>query len=353
MGNDRHDFLAFMPNCAELHPGSLTCVQEDTGSGMEKDILQMLTRRARPLSRTVVFPDSLDVRTLRAAAALRESGAVRPVLVGDAQAIAGLAGREDLSLDGVAIENPATSAHLPRLAGEFASMGGDQSPGTLNDPLVFSGMMVRCGLADGSVAGSLSRTSDVIRAALRTIGLRQGVGKLSSYFLMLFPGRILAFADCAVQPDPAAAELAEIARLAADNFSMITGTEPVVAFLSFSTKGSAEHASVHKVREAVKIFRDTGPAVAADGELQFDAAIDTTVASLKAPDSPVAGRANVFVFPDLDAGNIGYKIAQRLGGAEALGPLLQGLARPAFDLSRGCTERDIVLVSLINALSAV
>jgi len=342
-----------MPKCGELHPGSPHCVSEDTETGMDKDILTMLTGRARPLSRTVVFPDSLDLRTLRAATALRSSGALRPVLVGEARGIAELARRENLPIGEVEIEDPAASAHLPRLAEEFAALAWDGPADALKNPLVFAGMMVRCGLADGTVAGSLSKTSDVIRAAIRTIGMRPGVGRVSSYFLMVFQERLLAFADCAVQPDPDAAELAEIAGLAADNYSMISGEDPVVAFLSFSTKGSAEHPSVLKIRRALEIFTMTRPGISADGELQFDAAIDAGVASLKSPGSPAAGRANVFVFPDLNSGNIGYKIAQRLGGAEALGPLLQGLARPAFDLSRGCSERDIVLVSLINALSSV
>ncbi len=319
---------------------------------MDKDFLTMLSGRARPLSRTVVFPDSLDLRTLRAVAVLRTLGALRPVLVGEARGIVELARRENLPIGDVVIEDPATSAHLPRLADEFAALAGDRPSDAVKNPLVFSGMMVRCGLADGTVAGSLSKTSDVIRAAILTIGMRPGVGRVSSYFLMVSPERILAFADCAVQPDPGAEELAEIAGLAAENYSMITGEDPVVAFLSFSTKGSAEHPSVLKVRRALEIFRGARPGIRADGELQFDAAIDAGVAMLKAPGSPAAGRANVFVFPDLNSGNIGYKIGQRMGGAEALGPLLQGLARPAFDLSRGCSERDIVLVSLINALSA-
>lgn len=319
---------------------------------MRNDILKALTERARQLSRTVVFPDSLDPRTLRAAVTLRGAGILRPVLVGPAGAIAELAGREKIGLGGVEIEDPEKSRHLARLTGEVAAIAGAPGPApALKDPLVFGGLMVRCGLADGCVAGSVSKTADVIRAAIRTIGMRPGIGRVSSYFLMVFPEKVLVFADCAVQPEPGPAELAEIAGLAADNYSLITGTPPVVAFLSFSTKGSAEHPSVARVREAVAIFRRARPEVTADGELQFDAAMDAGVAKHKAPDSPVGGKANVLVFPDLNSGNLGYKIAQRLGGGMALGPILQGLAKPAFDLSRGCTEEDIVLVSVINALS--
>jgi len=326
---------------------------------MRNDILKMLIERVRPLSRTVVLPDSLDIRTLRAAITLHSTGAVRPVLVGALKKIEELARRDKLDLHGVEIQDPTTSNHLPLLMTEFAALAtsrqpaGALPPDALSDPLLFAGMMVRCGLADGSVAGSLLKTSEVIRAALRTIGMRAGVGRVSSYFLINLPDRVLAFADCAVQPDPGATELAEIASLTADNFLRITGTNPVVAFLSFSTKGSAEHPSVLKVREAVAIFRESRPEITADGELQFDAAVDADVSKLKSPDSPVAGGANVLIFPDLGSGNIGYKIAHRLGGADALGPILQGLAKPSFDLSRGCSDTDIVLVSLINALSAM
>lgn len=327
--------------------------------GARADILTQITGRARPLARTVVFPDATDVRTLRAAAALRADGVLRPVLVGAKKEILGLARNEGVDLGGVEIEDPSSSTHLPRLLEDFSALPAGREPAgkkaaeALGDPLLFAGMMLRSGLADGCVAGSLSKTSDVIRAALRTVGMRPGIKRVSSYFLMLFPGKTMAFADCAVQPDPGAEELAEIARLAAENFLLVTGIAPVVAFLSFSTKGSASHPAVDKVREASAIFRRAMPDIESDGELQLDAAVDAGVAALKAPGSAAAGRANVLVFPDLNSGNIGYKIAQRLGGAVALGPVLQGLARPAFDLSRGCSVEDIVLVSAINALSAV
>jgi phosphate acetyltransferase len=323
------------------------------------DILGKLVERARPLSRTVVFADALDPRTLRAASALSSAGVVRPVLAGPRSGILGLAREGKIDLAGVKIEDPATSEHFPALASAYAALAAETSPKTgapapeaaLRDPLIFAGMMVRHGLAHGCVAGSVSKTSEVIRAALLTIGMRAGVRRVSSYFLMAFPDRLMSFADCAVQPEPGPGELAEIGTLAADNFFEITGIAPVVAFLSFSTRGSAEHPAVLKVREAADIFRRSRPDITSDGELQLDAAIDPVVAAAKAADSRVAGRANVLVFPDLNSGNIGYKIAQRLGGAVALGPILQGLARPAFDLSRGCSEEDIVMVAVINALS--
>ncbi len=326
---------------------------------MSHDILAGLSEKARLLSRSVAFPDALDVRTLRAAAALASSRVLRPVLVGSSEVIRSLASSQGVGLDGVTIEDPSLSAHLGRVELELAAIEkgnagrGGSGPRHAGDPLIFAGMMVRSGLVHGSVAGSVSTTADVIRAALRTIGLRPGVKKVSSYFLMIFPGRVMAFADCAVLPEPTAGELAEIAGLAADNFRIITGLGPVVAFLSFSTKGSAGHPAIEKARSAAAMFRASRPDIEADGELQVDAAIDPGVARMKAPGSPVAGNANVLIFPDLNSGNIGYKIAQRLGGAVALGPILQGLAKPAFDLSRGCSVEDIVHVATINVLTPV
>ncbi|HLF14228.1 MAG TPA: phosphotransacetylase [Bacteroidota bacterium] len=319
-------------------------------------MLTGLAERAEPLSRSVAFPDALDVRTLRAAVILASEKILRPVLVGPSDRIRFLASAQNVRLDGVAIEDPRDSSHRSRVEKEFASIEGKKSgsgeaPGPEN-PLIFAGMMVRSGLVHGSVAGSLSTTPDVIRAALRTIGLRPGVKKVSSYFLMIFPDRVMSFADCGVLPDPGDADLAEIAGLAADNYRLITGVQPVVAFLSFSTKGSAGHPMVDKVRSAAALFRALRPGIESDGELQLDAAIIPEVARLKAPGSAAAGKANVLVFPDLNAGNIAYKLAQRFGGAVALGPILQGLAKPAFDLSRGCSVEDIVHVATINALTS-
>lgn len=222
------------------------------------------------------------------------------------------------------------------------------------DPVYLAAALVRLGHADGAVAGSRRPTGDVIRAGLQVVGLDPGCATLSSSFLLALPsGRLLAFGDCAVVPEPDAGQLADIAVATAGTFAALTGERPTVAMLSFSTLGSAEHPAVSRVREATALARRQRPDLEVDGELQFDAALVESVAAAKAAGSAVAGRANVFVFPNLAAGNIGYKIAQRLGDAEAFGPILQGLRDPLNDLSRGCSAGDVASVAVITALQAL
>jgi phosphate acetyltransferase len=220
------------------------------------------------------------------------------------------------------------------------------------DPLLFAALLVKTGFVDAGVAGSISTTPSIIRAALYGIGTVPGRKTVSSFFLMQLKDRAITYSDCGVVPDPNAAQLAEIAIAAAASHQSLTGEVPKVALLSFSTKGSADHPRISKIREALVIVKHQQPDLCIDGELQFDAAFVPAVATQKAPASPVAGQANVFIFPDLDSGNIAYKITERLAGATALGPLLQGLARPFMDLSRGCSANDIIDVAVIASVLA-
>ncbi|MDR2787850.1 MAG: phosphotransacetylase [Candidatus Accumulibacter sp.] len=317
------------------------------------DLRRRCAERARARPRRVVFPDSLDTRVIRAARELSARGYARPVLLGNPFEMRRFCWEERQGMAGAVID-PLRSPDRPRYAEHLASRlpkaSAEEIGERLADPLWFAASMLACGDVDVCVGGNLSATADVLRAAIRVLGLAEGIRTVSSAFFMLPPegrGDPLVFADCGVVPQPTPEQLADIAMSAAAGYRRATGEEARVAMLSFSSHGSAKHPAVDAVRRATEIARTRDPRLVIDGDLQFDAAIAPQVAARKVPGSPIGGNANVFVFPSLEAGNIGYKIAQRLGGYAALGPMIQGLSRPMHDLSRGCGWEEIVDVTLL------
>jgi phosphate acetyltransferase len=324
----------------------------------EIQLLKEIKAKASQRKKTIVLPESHDERVLRAAEKLTAEKVANVVILGNEDKIFNEAKTKEINLTGVRVLDHVKSDKLSDFANIFYNMRKhkgvtiEQAKDIMKSDLFFGAMMVRESMADGFVAGSTASTGDVLRAAFQCVGMPEGISIVSSFFLMILPERTLSFADCAVVPDPDAQQLADIAVTTADNHKILTGEEPYVAMLSFSTKGSAEHELLDKVKEATKIAQTKRPDLNIDGEMQFDTAIIDSIGKKKAPGSKVAGRANVLVFPDLNAGNIGYKIAQRLGGAEAVGPVVQGLKKPLFDLSRGCSVDDIVNTSAIAALMA-
>jgi len=314
-----------------------------------------LIERARRLKKTIAFPEGTDARVLEAAARLARDGVVRPVLIG---------ARPEKAPEGVEFVDPAKSP----AAGKYAALYYERrrAKGTTQveaaeiarKPLYFASLMVGAGDADGSVGGAVNSTAETVRAALHAVGPHPRARLVSSVFIMALQDRsqghngLMAFADCAVVVDPNAMQLADIAIATAESTRVLVHTEPAVALLSFSTKGSGKGPMVEKVVEAMEILKARAPELNADGELQADAAVDAIVGKSKAPGSKVAGRANTLVFPSLESANIGYKLVERLGGAMAIGPFMQGLAKPANDLSRGCSAEDIYNVAVVTALQS-
>lgn len=324
--------------------------------------IDTIKAKAKSDVKTIVLAEGEDLRTIKAAAIVKSEGFSKTVLLGNVEKIKSMASEEGVDIDGVQIIDPSEgNEEFAQLFADLRKSKGvtiEQARETVKDPLYYGVMMVKTGQVDGMVAGAVNSSANVIRPSLQILKTAPNTKLVSAFFIMNVPdceygeNGTFIFGDSGLNQDPTADELSEIAISSAASFKALVGTEPRVAMLSYSTYGSAKHDLVTKVQEATKIAKEKAPQLALDGEMQFDAAVVPSVAAQKAPDSSVAGKANVLIFPDLNAGNIGYKLVQRLAKAEAYGPILQGIAAPVNDLSRGCTAEDIAGVVAITAVQA-
>ena len=327
-------------------------------------LMDQVKAKAKADVKQILLPEGPEERTVQAAAKITKEGIAKVTLLGNRDEIEASAKKLNVSLNGVSIVDPLTDPDLEKYTELFYELrkekGVDMEKAkkTMKNPLFFAAMMTREGRGDGMVAGALCTTGDTLRPGLQIVKMAKGISVVSSCFIMEVPNKaygdngVLVFGDCAVNPCPTAEQLAAIAISTAATAKALCGIEPRVAMLSFSTKGSAKHELVDKVTEAARIAKELAPDLMLDGDLQADAALVDKVGQLKSPGSPVAGKANVLIFPDLQAGNIGYKLVQRLAGAEAVGPICQGFKYPINDLSRGCSVDDIVSVVAITAVQA-
>lgn len=325
------------------------------------DIIQTFIERAKSNPARLVYPEASDARILEAAVKVKEMGIAEPVLIGNPEAVTTLANESSLNLSGIEIIDSKTDTRLETYASVYAQkrdMREAIATKLVRKPLSFGGMMVSQGDAEGMVAGVATATSIVIQAATLTVGFQEGLSTPSSFFIMILPefqgerDKVFIFADSAVNIQPTAQQLAEIAVASGTNAKALLGIDPKIAFLSFSTKRSASHEDADKVLEALEIARGVNSTFDMDGEMQLDAAIIPSVGAKKAPESSVAGQANVLIFPDLDSGNIGYKLVERMANARAIGPILQGFAKPVNDMSRGASVEDLISVSAITTIQA-
>lgn len=329
-----------------------------------RDIVGDIRRKAAALKKRIVLPEGDEKRTLKAAAILKADGLCVPVLVGNAASVKKNAAANGVSLDGIEVVDPSTDSKTAEYAAQYFELrkhkgiSEDEAKKSVLDPMVFGVMMLHNDRVDGFLSGADHATADTVRPALHIIKPAPGVRTISSFFIMIFPkpeqgdDGVLIMGDCAINIDPVPVKLASIGISSARMAKVLCGIDPRIAFLSFSTNGSTEHELVDAVKEAVRVAKEKAPDLAIDGEMQADAALVPEIGQRKFPGSKVAGRANVLVFPDLQSGNIGYKLVQRLTGAEALGPIMQGFAKPVNDLSRGASVDDIVNMACVTALQS-